>query len=124
MIDANFNYADSRWQDIFKHLRKSGFDVYSPGTKNGECVKEYVIVKYNGSAAHSSFSTDNDYYSVLCYVPRDKYSKLEVFVQKVKRAMKDLEPMILSKGSQSPSYYDDAYKAHMVSIEYINHKKL
>lgn len=125
MIDtSNFKFLESRWQDIFSHLQKSGFDVYPPGVKVGDCLVEYIVVKNNGSARLAGFSTDSDYYSVMCYVPRDKYSSLEPLVQKVKRAMKGLEPMILQNGSQTPSYYDDTYKAHMVSIEYKNYKKL
>lgn len=125
MIDTTtFEYAQSRWQDIFLHLQKSGFDVYSPGVKDGECITEYVVVKNNGSAKHLSVSSDNDYYSVMCYVPKMNYSALEPLIQRVKKAMKGLEPMILPNGIQTPSYYDDTYKAHMVSIEYKNYKKL
>lgn len=124
MIDAKFEYAESRWQDIFLHLKKSGFDVYPPGTKTGECLSNYIVVKNNGSSRHSSFSTENDLYLVMCYVPKEKYSHLEPFVQDVKRTMKELEPMILPQGSQTPSYYDDGVKAHMVSISYKNYKKL
>lgn len=124
MIDKNFRYLGSRWQDIFKHLTSSGFDVYSPGMKVGECTKEYVVVKNDGSSRLASFSTDDDLYAVMCYVPKQSYSKLEPMVQRVKKAMKELEPMILPYGSQTPSFYDDSYKAHMISIEYKNHKKL
>lgn len=125
MIDANkFEYKESRWQDIFLHLKGKGFDVYSPGMKTGECTSEYLVVKNDGSSKHSNFSTDVDLYAVLCYVPRDKYSSLEPLVQRVKNSMKELEPMILPYGSQTPSYYDDSLKAHMVSIEYKNYKKL
>ena len=124
MIDKNFTYLGSRWQDIFKQLTSSGFDVYSPGVKVGECTKEYVVVKNDGSSRLASFSTDDDLYAVMCYVPKQSYSKLEPMVQRVKKAMKELEPMILPYGSQTPSFYDDSYKAHMISIEYKNHKKL
>ena len=125
MIDASaFEYKESRWQDIFLHLKNQGFDVYSPGIKVGECTSEYLVVKNDGSSKHLSFSTDVDLYAVLCYVPRNSYSSLEPLVQKVKNAMKELEPMILPYGSQTPSYYDDSVKAHMVSIEYKNYKKL
>ena len=125
MIDVNtFEYQDSRWQDIFMHLKKAGFDVYSPGTKTGECTSEYLVVKNNGSSKHASFSTDVDLYTVMCYVPKEKYSSLEPLVQRVKNSMKGLEPMIKPYGSQTPSYYDDSYKAHMISIEYKNYKKL
>lgn len=121
---STFEYEDSRWQDIFLHLKKQGFDVYSPGVKVGECISEYLVVKNDGSSKHQNFSTDVDMYAVMCYVPKNKYSSLEPLVQKVKNAMKELEPMILPYGSQTPSYYDDSVKAHMVNIEYKNYKKL
>ena len=125
MIDVNtFEYKESRWQDIFLHLKNQGFDVYSPGTKTGECTSEYLVVKNDGSSKHVSFSTDVDLYAVMCYVPKEKYSTLEPLVQMVKKSMKELEPMIKPYGSQTPSYYDDGFKAHMVSIEYRNYKKL
>lgn len=125
MINVNtFKYQDSRWKDIYLHLKEKGFDVFSPGTKVGECTSEYLVVKNNGSSKHVSFSTDVDLYSVLCYVPKDKYSSLEPLVQRVKNSMKGLEPMIKPYGSQTPSYYDDNIKAHMISIEYKNYKKL
>ena len=124
MIDVNtFEYKESRWQDIFLHLKNQGFDVYSPGTKTGECTSEYLVVKNDGSSKHVSFSTDVDLYAVMCYVPKEKYSTLEPLVQMVKKSMKELEPMIKPYGSQTPSYYDDSVKAHMVSIEYKNYKK-
>nr|DAO23411.1 MAG TPA: tail completion protein [Caudoviricetes sp.] len=124
MIDASFQYAESRWQDIFLHLKKEGFDVYSPGTKVGECTEEYIVVKNDGSSKHPTVSSDNDLYAVMCYVPKESYSRLEPMVQEVKSVMKGLEPMILPYGSQTPSYYDDSYKAHMISIEYKNYKKI
>ena len=37
--------SENRWQDIFLHLKKEGFDVYSPGIKLGECESEYLVVK-------------------------------------------------------------------------------
>ena len=113
----------TRWQDIHLHLQKNGFDVYSPGVKVNECVSPYVVVTHNGSTKHPGSSTNVDLYSVLVYVPQQSYSELEVQVQNVKIAMKMLEPMILPYGSQTPSYYDDGVKAHMISIEYKNYKK-
>lgn len=125
MIDTNtFEYEDSRWQDIYSHLKKAGFEVYSPGIKKGECESQYLVVKNDGSTKHANFSTDIDLYSVMCYVPKEKYSSLELLVQKVKESMKGLEPMIEPYGSQTPSFYDDGVKAHMISIEYKNYKKL
>ena len=124
MIVADFEYADSRWQDIFLHLKNAGFKVYPPGSKTGECLFKYIVIKNDGSTKHSSFSTDIDLYSIMCYVPRERYSELEPFIMKVKERMKGLEPMILPYGNQTPSYFDDSVKAHMVSIKYKNYKKI
>lgn len=115
--------AESRWGDIFNHLKGFGFDVKSPGTEIGVCKQPYIIVKYDGSSAHTSFSTDVDLYAVQVYVPASQYSKVEAIVQEVKQAMKELEPLILPYGQQTASFYDDEVKANMVSIEYKNYKK-
>ena len=60
----------------------------------------------------------------MCYVPKDAYSELEPFVASVKQSMKKLMPMLKPNGIQTPSYYDDTYKAHMVSVSYTNYKKV
>ncbi len=114
----------SRWEDIVMCLKENGFDVHSPGTKTGECKSPYVVVKNDGSTKLVSFSSNSDFYAVMCYVPKQEYSKLEPMIQKVKATMKKLEPMILPYGTETPSFYDDGYKAHMISIEYKNYKKI
>ena len=81
-------HSQSVWQSIFRHLKKEGFEVYSPGMKTGECTSKYIVVKNDGSSRHTSFSTDVDLYAVMCYVPKDNYSELESYVQQVKEAMK------------------------------------
>ena len=115
--------SNSRWADIFRKLKEKGFNVYSPSTKTGECKEKYLVVKNEGSTAHATFSTDISFYSILVYVPRDKYSILDEYVQEVKKCMKELYPMIIPYGSETPSTYDDSVKAHMVSIMYKNYKK-
>lgn len=125
MIDTNtFEYLDSRAQDIYKHLENNGFDVYWPGQKVGECTSPYVVVKNDGGYRHVNFSSNRDMYSVQCYVPKLQYSKLEPMIVKVKQVMKELYPMIIDYGQQTPSFYDDTCKAHYVSIEFENYKKL
>lgn len=124
MIDTRtFEPRNSRWEDIFKQLEGSGFDVYSPGIKTGDCTAPYVVVAIGSSVEHTSFSTDIDLYSVMCYVPKQAYSKLEPLVHSVEESMAKLAPMILPYGQRQPSFYDDTVKAHMVSITYKNYKK-
>lgn len=124
MIDVNtFQPSSSRWADIFNQLEKDGFDVYPPGIKVGECINPYIVVSISSSTEHSSFSTNVDLYSIMCYVPKQAYSKLEPLVGSVMKSMKKIEPMILPYGQRQPSFYDDSVKAHMVSISYKNYKK-
>jgi len=111
------------WNDIYLHLKET-FEVYSPGTKTGECTTNYLVVKKDGSVQFGKFSSDIDYYSLLCYVPRDAYSQLEKYVNDAQISMKLLEPMVSYANQKSPSYYDDTLKAHMISVTYKNYKKL
>lgn len=125
MLDpTQFEYLESRWQDLYIHLQDSGFEVYSPGMKVGECTSPYLVIKHDGSIKHDTFSTDLDLYSIMVYVPRNEYSKLEVLMQQVKSSMKEIYPLFVYYGEQTSSYYDDNFKAHMISIEYRNAKKL
>lgn len=124
MIDTRtFEVGESRWEDIFDQLKKSGFDTYSPGVKTGDCTAPYIVVAIGSSTEHTSFSTNIDLYSIMCYVPKQAYSKLEPLVRSVEETMAELAPMILPYGQKTPSYYDDTVKAHMVSITYKNYKK-
>jgi hypothetical protein len=114
----------NRLKDIYNFLKEKGYDVYMPAVKVGECKSAYIVIKNDGSSKHNSFSTNIDLYSIMCYVPKQNYSDLEEYVQGIKKVMKELEPMILKAGSETPSFYDDSVKAHMISVEYKNYKKI
>lgn len=118
-----FQYKESRWQDLYSHLKQEGFDVYSPGTKVGECTEPYIVVKNDGVTKHPNFSTDVNLYAVMCYVPKEAYSTLEPFVRSVKESLKKIRPLFKEYGQETGSYYDDDVKAHMCSVEYQNHTK-
>lgn len=118
-----FDYKESRWQDIYTCLKNAGFDVYAPQIKDGECTAPYVVVANGVTTQYHNFSSEEQFYSVMCYVPKKQYSKLEPYYLSVKEAMKELEPMLRFEKSITGSYYDDALKAHMVSLDYINVRK-
>ena len=119
-----FDFQESRWQDLYLHLKNKGYDVYAPAQKVGECTEPYLVVKNDGSYQHVNFSTDRDMYAIYCYVPRFRYSELEPLVQRVKRDMRELYPMFQVYGQQLASFYDDEVKAHYIAIEYENYKKV
>lgn len=114
----------SQWQNIYKHLKKSGFDVYSPGQHRGDCTSPYVVIRVAGSNRILDFSSTQTLYDLLCYVPQDRYSTLEPYVESVKDCMKGLYPAIISMHFETPSFLDDTVKGHMISVQYRNNRKL
>lgn len=116
--------SQSRWQDIFLHLKNKGFSVYPPATKVGECTEPYLVLKTSATTQKLRYSSMVTYYDVLCYIPRGQYSQLEVYFQSVKDAMKELQPMIMPTYTDTEPFYDDMVKAHMVSTQYRNNRKI
>lgn len=114
---------DTRWKDIYNKLRSKGFDVYSPGQKTGECTDPYVVIKNSGRVSSTDISSSQDLYDLMCYVPEDRYSTLEPFVDSVESAMDELFPMIRSQHFRTASFYDSTVSAHMVSTQFVNWKK-
>lgn len=115
---------NSVWKEVFKSLEIAGFDVYPPATKIGECKTPYVVLKDDGTNQTNSFSSTTTYYTLMCYVPLNEYSSLYEYKESVKEAMKTLEPMVMPMHYETASFYDDTVKAHMISIQYRNHRKL
>lgn len=125
MIDTeNFKYSVSIWGDIFKHLKSKGFKVYAPEIKIGECDEPYIVVANGTASKFEGYSTNIEIYDIMCYVPKTSYSKLEPLKMSVKKAMKEIEPLVKQYGTETASFYDDSLKAHMVSIQYKNYKKI
>lgn len=60
----------------------------------------------------------------MCYVPRNNYSRIESFVRETKQALKEMFPLIMYNGNETPSFYDDEIKGHMVSFEYVGCRKI
>lgn len=109
---------------IYKQLFDNGIEVYSPAQKPGECMEPYVVVKNTGTMIVPGFSTTRTLYDVMCYVPKDRYTELESYVDRIKDIMKGLYPMLVPTYFETPSFYDDTVHAHMSSIQYRNLKKI
>lgn len=125
MLDpTKFEFQDSRWKDIYLHLKEAGFNVYGPAQYEGECTEPYIVVKNDGGYKHLNYSSMREQYSIHIVVPKKRYSELEPLVMAVKKSMKELYPMIMDYGQMQPSFYDDVLKAHIQAIEYENYKKL
>ena len=115
--------ANTRWEDIFNHLKTSGYDVYPPGVKEGKCTKSYIVVKDAGISEAASVSSNLALYDVMLYVPKHAYSTLEGFKNDVQAVMDGLFPMIRPTHFVSTSFYDETVDAWMVSVQYQNVQK-
>ena len=114
---------NSRWADIFNHLKQEGFEVYPPATKRGECKKPYIVVKYQGKMELTEISSNVVTYDILLYVPRNCYSEIEDRVRELEISMDKMFPLIRPTHFTTEPYYDDDVKGWMTSTQYENYQK-
>lgn len=112
------------WQIIYKKLKEKNIDVYSVGQHQGECKNKYVVVKDDGVNETLTVSSNIKTYTILIYVPLNNFSELEIFVEEIKGIMKELFPMVRPNGIETPAIIEDSIKAHMVSVQYSNYRKV
>lgn len=109
------------WMRIIDAFEDEDIEAYPIATKIGECKKEYIVVKEEGSAPIMDYSSKYDYYSILCYVPKDSYLDLKILKQKVKDIMYEkLYPTLMLTGQESAPYFDEEVKGYMSYIMYRN----
>lgn len=110
------------WDITQKALIDAGIDTYPPGLKMGDCKEPYVVLKDDGAVQIGKFSSAYHYYTLLCYAPRDRYYELLDFVARCKEVMakEPIFPMLMPTGTETPSFFDDSYNAHMISVQYRN----
>ncbi len=99
-------------------------------------MKEYIVIKTDGTITEPVVSSERPIYTVMCYVPQNNYSRLESFVEETKRKMKNVFPLVMYIGkknvfplvmyigNETPSFYDEEIKAHMISFQYQGCRKL
>jgi hypothetical protein len=113
----------SVYEQVFDALKEANIDVYPPGIYEGECKDNYVVLRDGGSSPIASFSSQYVFYDMLCYVPAKRYTDLYDFVDKCKKAMEKIYPVLMPTGTETQSFYDDTKKSHMISVEYRNARR-
>ena len=100
----------------------AGIDTYLPAQKKGDCKEPYVVIKDDGAAKVLGYSSEYQYYTLLCYVPKDSYRDLMGFVKECENLMAQppIYPRLMPTGTKTPSFYDDSFNAHMISVQYRN----
>lgn len=108
-----------KWKDIFEHLKKSGFDVYSLAQCKGICKSPYLVLRNNG--CNKAGSTTTTAYEILVYVPVNQYSSMEDYIEEVQDCMQKLFPAVQVEDGQNESlhYLDEEVQAYMCSLPYI-----
>lgn len=114
----------TRLKDIYKHLKSFGFSVYFPAQHKGECTEPYIVLKEVTTSQYLQYSSTVTYYDLMCYVPKDKFSMIEDYMNSVKECMKAMVPMIKPTYNETQSFYDDGIKGHMKSVQYKNYKQI
>lgn len=112
-------------KQIFDCLLNSGFDCYFPASHKGECISEYIVVRLAGSTnLLINVTSERPIYDILCYVPHNRYSDMEIMKNKVKQTLKQLYPLIKYIGNETPAYYDEEVKGYMCSFQYQGIRKI
>ena len=106
---------------IFETLKKSGIDVYSPGSHIGECIKPYIVVKETIAQRYLKYSTQTVYYDVMCYAKN--YTDCLKLKELVKEKMK-LVDSVKPTFNETEPFLDENVKAYMSSVEYRNYRKI
>lgn len=115
---------ESVLKQIKDAISNNNIDSYYPQQHSGNCINEYVVVKYSGAVKIEGVSSDMPTYAIMCYVPSVRYGDLMPLLEKVKIALREIYPLVEPSGNETPSFYDDITKSHMISLEYIGHRKV
>jgi hypothetical protein len=119
----NSTIPQTVWQKIYLHLKKLGYEVYSPGQKRDKCTDSYVVIKEGGTYALNSNVNGYKLFDIIIYHPISNYSSMEFYVENIKQAMKDIREL-RPTGNETPSIVDDKVEAYTTSIEYQQFKRL
>lgn len=105
------------FEQIYKHLKNNGFDVYSIGQHEGICSNPYIVIKENGESEVVGTSLVNDMVELLIYYPIGRYSELSNYKKRILNTMK-YQQGIRRVIEAMPTVIDDDKKAYMTSFTY------
>jgi hypothetical protein len=136
---ANFNYVvpgdtlednslndaipQTLWQEIFLHLTKLGYEVYSPGQKRDKCSNSYVVIKEDGTSAMAGNVSGYKIFDIIIYHPLDQYSTMEFYVNNLKDDLTKINPL-RPTGNETPSIIDNEVEGYTTSVTYQQFKSL
>jgi hypothetical protein len=108
------------YSDITSALSAAGIDVMLPGAKQDVCLAPYVVVQRLGTFPFAG--TRGAGYSLVavhCFVPLGRYPSLAPLAERVKDALRPLEPDLRPSGGESAHFINDRFRAHAVTLQYV-----
>lgn len=124
MFDGSKVPKETREIDIYDCLKNAGIDVYFQGQHKGHCTAPYVVIISRGQSKLLSCSSSSTTIEILCYVPVNVPSRLQIFVEEVQNVLKELKPMLKNSHNDIGDYVDDNAKAIMRTLQYLYYRKI
>lgn len=119
----NDTVPQTLWQKIYLHLKKLGYEVYSPGQKRDKCQNSYVVLKENGVTAMVGNVAGYKLFDIIIYHPIDNYSTMEPYVENIKKAITDIDEL-QPTGNETPPIIDGEVQGYTTSVNYQQFKQL
>lgn len=124
MFDGTKAPKETRLRDIYQCLAQAEIDVYFQGQHKGDCLNPYVVLVSRGEDKLVECSSSSVTVEIICYVPVNNPSKLDLFVDEVEQALKYLKPMLKNRHSDIGDYVDNDVKAIMRTLQYYYYRKI
>lgn len=105
------------FKTIYEHLKIRGFNCFSIGQHKDICKKEYIVIKNNTPRSLSSTLLEEEV-ELFLYYPLGNYSKVDDFINSVKKVMKELP--YDDNFTPYPVIVEDEKQAYMTILSYRN----
>ncbi|AKA70134.1 hypothetical protein [Clostridium scatologenes] len=112
---------DTHYRRTYDYLKENNIDVYSIGQKTGECKKEYVVIKENGTSGNEYIGYG--LIDIIIFFPINRFSEMELYVKQIRKLLKDLK-FLQFTGNITPGIVDTDVKGYTTSIQYQIFKKI
>ena len=114
-----------KYSDIINTLAGAGIDVAHPGAKQTICLAPYAVVQVAGTYPFAvSRRLGYTLITVHCYVPLSSYQQLSVLTERVRAALRSLEPDLRPTGGEGVHLINDKFRAHHGTVQYMLLRRL
>lgn len=110
------------FQELYRHLKSKGFDVYSIGQHEGLCTSPFLVIKEMGTTSTLEKNINKELVEIYVYYPKGRYSSVRGYVDSVELAMNELTNINVAYEA-TPIFIDDDKQAYFTRLSYYKEKK-